>query len=40
MAKFPVDAPKKKVVKALKMLDFQNVREKELISMVRVLGGL
>ncbi len=35
MAKFPVDAPKKKVVKALKMLVFQTVREKEHISMAR-----
>jgi predicted RNA binding protein YcfA (HicA-like mRNA interferase family) len=33
MAKFPVDAPKRKVVKALKMLGFQTVREKEHISM-------
>jgi len=40
MAKFPVDAPRRKVVKALKMLGFQTVREKEHISMVRVLGGL
>jgi len=40
MAKFPVDAPKRKVVKALQMLGFQTVREKEHISMVRVLGGL
>ncbi len=32
MAKFPVDAPKRK---ALKMLGFQTVREKEHISMVR-----
>ena len=35
MAKFPVDAPKKKVVKALKMLGFQTIREKEHISMAR-----
>ena len=35
MAKFPVDAPKKKVVKTLKMLGFQTVREKEHISMAR-----
>jgi len=35
MAKFPVDAPKRKVVKALEMLGFQTVREKEQISMVR-----
>ena len=32
MAKFPVDAPKRKVVKALKILGFQPVREKEHIS--------
>jgi len=35
MAKFPVDAPKRKVVKALKILGFQPVREKEHISMMR-----
>jgi len=35
MAKFPVDAPERKVVKALKILGFQPVREKEHISMVR-----
>ena len=35
MAKFPVDAPKLKVVKALEMLGFRTVREKEHISMVR-----
>lgn len=35
MPKFPVDAPKKKVVKALENLGFQIVREKEHISMVR-----
>ncbi len=35
MAKLPVDAPKRKVVKALKILGFQPVREKEHISMVR-----
>ena len=36
MPKFPVDAPKRKVVKALSILGFQLVREKEHISMVRV----
>lgn len=36
MAKFPVDAPKWKVVKALEILGFQIVREREHISMVRV----
>lgn len=35
MAKFPVDAPKRKVVKALEMLGFRTVREKEHISMAR-----
>jgi predicted RNA binding protein YcfA (HicA-like mRNA interferase family) len=35
MVKFPVDASRRKVVKALKILGFQSVREKEHISMVR-----
>jgi len=35
MAKFPVDASKRKVVKALEILGFQVVREKEHISMAR-----
>ncbi len=35
MAKFPVDAPRRKVVKALEILGFQLLREKEHISMVR-----
>jgi predicted RNA binding protein YcfA (HicA-like mRNA interferase family) len=35
MAKFPVDAQKKRVVKALNLLGFEIVREKEHISMVR-----
>lgn len=35
MAKFPVDAPKRKVIKTLETLGFQIVREKEHISMVR-----
>ncbi len=35
MAKWPVDAPKRKVVKALGVLGFQLVREKEHIAMVR-----
>jgi len=35
MAKFPADAPKRKVVKALEILGFRTVRKKEHISMVR-----
>jgi len=35
MAKFPADAPKRKVVKALEILGFRTIREKEHISMVR-----
>ena len=35
MTKFPVDAPKRKVVKALEILGFRTVREEEHISMVR-----
>ncbi len=35
MNKFPVDAPKKKVIGALEILGFAIVREKEHISMVR-----
>lgn len=35
MAKFPVDAPKQKVIRALQALGFQLVREREHISMVR-----
>ncbi len=34
MAKWPVDAPRRKVVKALRHLGFRLVREKEHISMV------
>ncbi len=35
MAKFPVDAPKSKVIKTLEDLGFSIVREKNHISMVR-----
>ncbi len=35
MSKFPVDAPKKKVLRALHDLGFHIVREKEHISLVR-----
>lgn len=35
MAKFPVDAPKRRVVSALKRLGFEIIREHEHIAMIR-----
>jgi predicted RNA binding protein YcfA (HicA-like mRNA interferase family) len=35
MARFPVDAPKQKVIRALEALGFRVVREREHISMLR-----
>jgi predicted RNA binding protein YcfA (HicA-like mRNA interferase family) len=35
MDKFPIDAPKQKVVKALEILGFRVIREKEHISLLR-----
>jgi predicted RNA binding protein YcfA (HicA-like mRNA interferase family) len=35
MAKFPVDAPKRRVIKTLELLGFRIVREKEHVSMLR-----
>ena len=35
MTKFPVDAPKRKVIKTLETLGFRIINEKEHISMVR-----
>lgn len=36
MSKFPVDAPKRKVIKSLEILGFRITREKEHISMERI----
>ena len=35
MPKFPVDAPRQRVVRALELLGFRKVREREHIAMVR-----
>ncbi|MFQ5852867.1 MAG: type II toxin-antitoxin system HicA family toxin [Candidatus Binatia bacterium] len=35
MAKFPVDAPKRRVIRTLEVLGFRMVREREHISMLR-----
>jgi predicted RNA binding protein YcfA (HicA-like mRNA interferase family) len=35
MAKFPVDAPKRKVIKTFESLDFRMIREREHIVMAR-----
>ena len=35
MARFPVDAPKRRVVKAFEQLGFRMVREREHIAMLR-----
>lgn len=36
MPKFPVDAPKQKVIKAFEILGFNLIREREHISMARL----
>lgn len=35
MPKFPVDAPRRRVIKALKLLGFEIVRQAEHIAMIR-----
>ena len=35
MTRFPADAPKRRVVKALEILGFHTIREKDHISMIR-----
>ena len=35
MTKFPIDAPKRRVVKALEFLGFRMIREREHIAMLR-----
>ena len=35
MAKFPIDAPKSKVLKALELLGFRVVREREHVALTR-----
>ena len=35
MSRFPVDAPKQKVIRAFEALGFQTLREREHISMLR-----
>ncbi len=36
MNKFPIDAPKRRVIKALTLLGFQMIKEAEHIGMIRV----
>lgn len=36
MPKFPVDAPKQRVIKTLEILGFRLIREKEHVSMERI----
>ncbi|MFA7160497.1 MAG: type II toxin-antitoxin system HicA family toxin [Kiritimatiellia bacterium] len=35
MPKFPVDAPKRRVIKALESLGFRMIREREHVAMIR-----